>query len=79
MIGALGGMMGGGGMSASSSASSSASQRASNSISTGEISVGGLTMAAKSGGIDSDVIMQGGVITGLVIGSIWLLKKVKNA
>lgn len=78
MLGSLTSLTGGGGMSASSSASAGGDQQASNEISTGAITVGGLNMAAKSDGINSETILQGAAIGALVLGGVWAFKKISG-
>jgi hypothetical protein len=76
MFPGAGALMGaaGGGMSASSSSSSGLDSG--NNISSGAMNIGGLTMGS-SGGIDSDLIVKGAVIAALVLGGIFVWKKVK--
>lgn len=68
MFGALTSLTGGGGM----SASSSAAQTASNDISTGAISVGGLTMGQPSNN-QTPLYVGGAVVLGL--GLMWMMSK----
>lgn len=76
MLAALGGMAGGGGMSASSSASSD--QQVANDISSGTITVGGLNLNPKKSGMDSDMILQGGVAVGIGLAALWAFKQIKK-
>lgn len=64
-------MMGGGGMSASSSAN--ATNDTNNNVSTGTISIGGLTMGSKS---DSDQ-MKLLIVGAVVLGGIWMVTRKK--
>jgi len=73
MLGNLTSLTGGGGMSASSSSSNE--QKSSNEISSGTISVGGLTMMPKSSGFSSDNIVKGVAVVGVGLGLFIAAKK----
>lgn len=75
MLGQLSSLTGGGGMSASSSASSG--MDSSNSISSGSMHIGGLNMAAKSGGINSETLVIGAGVVAVALGALWAFKKIK--
>ncbi|WP_406827718.1 hypothetical protein [Microbulbifer sp. ARAS458-1] len=75
-FGSLTSFTGGGALTPSSSAGSGSDQQASNDVATGNITVGGLNLAPKSSGIDSEVILQAAAIGGLVLGGVWAFKKI---
>ena len=74
-LGALASLAGGGGASASSSSSNE--QKSSNDISTGTITVGGLTLNPKSS-FDSDLILKGGAVVGLGLAALWAFGKIRG-
>lgn len=75
-FGALAGVASGGAMPMNLSPSSSSGLDSGNNISSGAITIGGLTMAPKQA-IDSDLILKGSLIAAAVLGGVFVWKKIK--